>query len=118
METKRQQKIGPLIQKEMGDIFLEHARRMPGTLITVTDASVSPDLSIAHVRLSIFPHDKVEPVMEQVKANNKTFRYEMGKRMRHQLRVIPELIFHVDDSLDYLENIDNLLNQDKRKEEE
>lgn len=85
---------------------------MQGTLVTVTSVSISPDLSIARVRLSIFPQDKVEPVLKQVEAESKTFRYELGKRVRHQLRIIPELHFYIDDSLDYLENIDNLLKSD------
>lgn len=117
MESTRQQKIARLIQKEMGDIFLQYARQIQGTLITVTSVAVSPDLSIAHVRLSIFPTDKVEPVLKQVTAENKTFRFELGKRVRHQLRIIPDLHFHNDDSLDYLENIDNLLKSDKQEEE-
>ncbi len=116
MESTRQQKIARLIQKEMGDIFLQYARRMQGTLVTVTSVSVSPDLSIARIRLSIFPQDKVEAIEDQVNAEAKTFRYELGKRVRHQLRIIPELYFHIDDSLDYLENIDRLLDSDKNKE--
>lgn len=111
METTRQQKIARLLQKELGDIFLQYARRIQGTLVTVTSVTVSPDLSIARIRLSIFPADKVVPVMEQVEAETKTFRYELGKRVRHQLRIIPELFFYNDDSLDYLENIDRLLKQ-------
>ncbi|HHT23462.1 MAG TPA: 30S ribosome-binding factor RbfA [Bacteroidales bacterium] len=112
METTRQQKIARLLQKELGDIFLQYARRIQGTIITVTGVTVSPDLSIARIRLSIFPADKVAPVMGQVEAETKTFRYELGKRVRHQLRIIPELFFYNDDSLDYLENIDNLLKSD------
>lgn len=116
METTRQHKIARLLQKELGDIFLQYARQMSGTLITVTGVTISPDLSIARVRLSIFPNDKVEPVLKQIEVETKSFRYELGKRVRHQLRIIPELFFHIDDSLDYLENIDNLLNQDKNNQ--
>ncbi len=112
METTRQQKIARLLQKELGDIFLQYARQIQGTLVTVTGVTISPDLSIARVRISIFPIDKVEPVLKQVEAESKTFRYELGKRVRHQLRIIPELIFHLDESLDYIENIDNLLKSD------
>ena len=116
METTRQHKIARLLQKELGDIFLQYARQMSGTLITVTGVTISPDLSIARVRLSIFPNDKVEPVLKQIEVETKSFRYELGKRVRHQLRIIPELFFHIDDSLDYLDNIDNLLNQDKNNQ--
>lgn len=117
METTRQQKIARLLQKELGDIFLQYARNIQGTLVTVTGVTISPDLSIARVRLSVFPADKVEPVLKQVEAETKTFRYELGKRVRHQLRIIPELFFYIDDSLDYLENIDKLLNKDKENEQ-
>lgn len=118
MDSTRQQKIARLIQKEMGDIFLEYARRISGTLVSVTAVSVSPDLSIANIRLSIFPQDKVEPIFNQIQEENKTFRYELGRRLRHQLRIIPELHFFIDDSLDYLENIDKLLAKDKEKRAE
>lgn len=112
METKRQQRISRLIQKELGEVFLQIAKQSLGTLISVTSVKTSPDLSIAHVRLSIFPNPKVEETMQLIQRENKTIRYELGKRVRHQLRLIPTLIFHNDDSLDYLENIDRLLQQD------
>lgn len=109
MESTRQQKISRLIQKELGDIFLQYARKTKGTLISVTGVTISSDLSIARVRLSIFPQNRVEPILQQIDAENKSFRYELGNRLRHQLRIIPELHFHLDDSLNYLENIDKLL---------
>ncbi len=111
METTRQQKIARLLQKELGDIFLQIAKQTKGTLITVTSVRVSTDLSIAHVRLSIFPTEKNSEVLALVERESKTIRYELGKRVRHQLRIIPTLHFHNDDSLDYLENIDKLLNK-------
>ena len=116
METTRQQKIARLLQKELGDIFLLYAKKMQGTLITVTRVRISPDLSVARAHLSIFPADKVKSVLEQVNTDTKSIRFDLGKRVRHQLRIIPELYFHIDDSLDYLENIDNLLKQDKKEE--
>ena len=116
METTRQQKIARLLQKELGDIFLLYAKKMQGTLITVTGVRISPDLSVARAHLSIFPADKVKSVLEQVNVDTKSIRFDLGKRVRHQLRIIPELYFHIDDSLDYLENIDNLLKQDKKEE--
>ena len=112
METTRQQKIARLLQKELGDIFLLYAKKMQGTLITVTGVRISPDLSVARAHLSIFPTDKVKSVLEQVNADTKAIRFDLGKRVRNQLRIVPELFFHNDDSLDYLENIDNLLKQD------
>jgi ribosome-binding factor A len=112
METTRQQKISRMLQKELGEIFLLYARKLQGTLITVSSVRVSPDLGIARTYLSIFPSDKANAVIEQVNADTKAIRFDLGKRVRHQLRIVPELYFHVDDSLDYLENIDNLLKQD------
>lgn len=116
METTRQQKIARLLQKELGDIFLHYAREAQGTLISVTAVTISSDLSIARARLSIFPSEKAKEVIEKINADSKSIRYELGKRVRYQLRIIPELFFHIDDSLDYLDNIDNLLKQDKKEE--
>jgi ribosome-binding factor A len=70
---------------------------------------VSPDLSVAHAYLSIFPSEKAEELVKNINENVKSVRYDLGKRVGKQLRVIPELKFHVDDSLDYIEHIDQLL---------
>jgi len=112
METTRQQKISRMLQKELGEIFLLYARELQGTLITVTAVRISPDLGIAHTHLSIFPSEKSAAVLAKVQDDSKAIRYDLGKRVRHQLRIVPALFFHVDDSLDYLENIDNLLKSD------
>ncbi|MDR1678209.1 MAG: ribosome-binding factor A [Prevotellaceae bacterium] len=109
MESTRQQKIGRLLQKELSDIFLLYARRFQGVLMSVTSVNVSPDLGIAHVNLSIFPSAKGEEILAGVKSNGKNIRFELGNKVRHQLRIIPELVFHLDDTLDYLERIDELL---------
>lgn len=112
METTRQQKISRMLQKELGEIFLLYARNLNGTLITVTNAKISPDLSISHVSLSIFPSEKAAATLVQVQADARSIRFDLGKRVRNQLRIVPELFFHIDDTLDYLENIDNLLKSD------
>jgi ribosome-binding factor A len=112
METTRQQKISRMLQKELGEIFLLYARELHGTLITVTDVRISPDLGIARTHLSVFPSNKATSVIKQVNADTKSIRFDLGKRVRNQLRIVPELFFHIDDSLDYLENIDNLLKSD------
>lgn len=109
METTRQQKISRLLQKETSDIFLHVARELQNVLITVSNVRVSSDLSIAHINLSIFPSEKAVEVLAIVKDQTKSIRFELGNRVRHQLRIIPELHFHIDDTLDYLENIDRLL---------
>lgn len=101
-----------MLQKELGEIFLLYAKELHGTLITVTSVRVSPDLGIARTYLSIFPGNKVNEVLVKVNSDTKSIRFDLGKRVRNQLRIVPELYFHVDDSLDYLENIDNLLKQD------
>lgn len=101
-----------MLQKELGEIFLLYARKLQGTLITVTGVRVSPDLGVVHVHLSVFPSEKANSVLEQVKTDSKALRFDLGKRVRHQLRIVPELFYHVDDSLDYIENIERLLKQD------
>lgn len=113
METTRQQKISRLLQKELGTIFLDYAHKFAsGTLISVTSVRISPDLSIAHVRLSIFPSEKAHEIIGKINAENRQIRFIFGNKVRYQLRVIPELSFHIDDSLDYLENINRLLQSD------
>lgn len=112
METTRQQKIARMLQKELGEIFMLYAKKMQGTLISVTSVRISPDLSVSHCNLSIFPVSKVNEVLTQVKHDAKSIRFDLGKRVRNQMRIIPELHFHVDDTLDYIENIDNLLKSD------
>lgn len=82
---------------------------MKGVLISVTRVRISPDLSICTAYLSIFPSEKSKELLENINANEKTIRYELGTRVRNQLRIIPELRFFIDDSLDYIEHIDELL---------
>ena len=109
METTRQTKISRLLQKELSEIFLLQTKAMPGVLVSVSAVRISPDMSIARVYLSVFPSEKAEEIVKNVNDNMKTIRYELGTRVRHQLRIIPELKFFVDDSLDYIEKIDSLL---------
>ena len=109
METTRQNKISRLLQKELSEIFLLQTKAMPGVLVSVSAVRISPDTSIARVYLSVFPSEKAEEIVKNVNDNMKTIRYELGTRVRHQLRIIPELKFFVDDSLDYIEKIDSLL---------
>lgn len=109
METTRQNKIARLIQKELGDIFLLQAKAMPGVLVSVSIVRISPDMSYARVYLSVFPSERSEEIVKNINANMKAIRFELGNRVRHQLRIIPELKFFVDDSLDYAAHIDELL---------
>ena len=110
MESTRQSKIARLIQKELSEIFLLQAKSMAGVLVSVTSVRVSPDLSIARAYISIFPSERGDEIVSNLNGNVRSIRYELGGRLRHQLRIIPELKFFIDDSLDYLERIDELLN--------
>lgn len=109
METTRQQKIARLIQKELSDIFQKQTQGFHGVLVSVSAVRISPDLSIARGYLSIFPGERSEEILKNINQNARQVRYELGTRVRHQLRIIPELKFFIDDSLDYIENIDRLL---------
>ena len=112
METKRQAKIARYIQKELSEIFRRQTARMGGVLVSVSQVRVSPDLSIAKAYLSIFPADKSAEILENIKAQAKTVRYELAQNVKDVLRKCPELQFYLDDSLDYAENIDRLLGID------
>jgi len=116
MNNTRLQKIERLIQKDLGEIFLSETRQMPGVLVSVTNVRVSPDLSVSKAYLSIFPSGKSHEIIENINKKKKAIRYELGLRVGKNLRCVPELIFFLDDSIDYLENIDHLLNQDKESQ--
>ena len=109
MESTRQQKIARLIQKELSEIFRQQTAKMGNVLVSVSAVRVSPDVSIARVYLSIFPSEKADEILKNINASAKTVRYELAQRVRYQLRKTPELSFFVDDSLDYIEHIDELL---------
>ena len=109
MQETRQNRISRLLQKELASIFQSQTRMWHGVLVSVTRVKVSPDLSICTAYLSIFPSDKAEELLNNINANDKTIRYELGQRTHNQLRIIPELRFFIDDSLDYLDRIDHLL---------
>lgn len=112
MESTRQAKIARLIQKELSEILRQQTAKTNGILVSVSAVRVSPDLSIARAYLSIFPSDKAKDILENINRSARTIRYELGQKVRFQLRKIPELAFHLDDSLDYIENIDHLLHED------
>ena len=109
METTRQNKLSRLIQKDLSEIFLLQTKSMNGVLVSVSAVRISPDMSIARVYLSVFPSERSQEIVKNINDNMKSIRYELGTRVRHQLRIIPELKFFVDDSLDYAERIDELL---------
>ena len=98
-----------MLQKELAEIFQSQTRMMRGVMVSVTRTKISPDLSICTAYLSIFPSEKAEELLTNIQRNEKTIRYELGTRIRNQVRIIPELRFFIDDSLDYLDRIDELL---------
>ena len=112
METTRQQKISRLIQKELGEMFQRQTQAMHGTLVSVSAVRISPDMSVCRAYISVFPSERSAEIVKNLNQNMRQIRYELGTRVRHQLRIIPELTFYVDDSLDYIEHIDNILKQD------
>ncbi|MCI6617477.1 MAG: 30S ribosome-binding factor RbfA [Prevotella sp.] len=111
MQETRQNRIARLLQKELSTIFQSQTRAMHGVIISVTRVRISPDLSICTAYLSIFPSEKADTLLQNITANEKSIRYELGTRVHNQLRIIPELRFFIDDSLDYIDRIDQLLKQ-------
>ncbi len=111
METTRQAKISRLLQKELSEIFRSQTAKTHGVIVTVSAVRVSPDLSIARGYLSIFPSDKGAEIIDNINESAKTIRYELAQKVRYQLRKVPELQFYIDDSLDYIDNIDRLLDK-------
>ena len=109
MQETRQNRIARLLQKELSLIFQTQTRSMHGVMVSVTRCRISPDLSICTGYLSIFPSERGEEILKNINANAQTIRYDLGTRVRNQLRIIPEFRFFIDDSLDYIERIDELL---------
>ena len=110
MDSVRQNKVNSLMQRELAEIFqLEGRNFLPGGLITVSAVRVSPDLGIAKVYLSLFPVKDKKAVIEVIKVQQHRLRGQLGGRIGKQMRVVPELLFYVDDSLDRAEEIDKLL---------
>jgi len=111
MDTTRQQKIAKLLQKELATIFLTDSMLVYNCMITVTKCTITSDLSIARVYLSLFKAIDNNAVIKAVRTNTKDIRFRIGQKVKNQLRIVPQLEFFIDDSLDYLENIEKLLKQ-------
>jgi ribosome-binding factor A len=111
METNRQKKIGGVIQKDLVDILQGEIRKngINNLVISVSKVNVTTDLSVASVHLSIFPQDKAAETLAAIKTNSKLIKHDLSQRVRLQLRKVPNLTFFIDDSLDYIEKIDNAL---------
>lgn len=110
MDSKRQQKFARLIQKDLGDIFQKETRDLfEGAFITVTEVKVSPDLGIARVYLSFMLAKNKTLLLEAIQDQVKTIRQRLATRIRHQVRVIPELHFYLDETADYAARMDEII---------
>lgn len=110
MESNRQLKLARQVQKDIGEIFEQELRGVfAGALITVTKVSVTRDLSIARIYLSLFGVKDKKELLEKIRVHKSEMRYHLGNKIRKQVRIVPELEFFEDDSLDYIENIERLL---------
>jgi ribosome-binding factor A len=111
METNRQKKIGGVIQKDLVDILQGEIRKngISNLVISVSKVSVTTDLGVARVYLSVFPQEKAPEILESIKSNMYLIKHDLSQRVRLQLRKVPNLAFYIDDSLDYIEKIDSAL---------
>ncbi len=99
------------MQKELADLFLHDSKDIYHCMITVTQTTVTADLSIARAYLSIYMVQDKDAVIAAVRANTKDIRFRLGQKIKNQIRVVPQLEFFIDDTLDYMENIEKLLKQ-------
>ena len=110
MDSIRQNKVARLIQRDLSGMFQQECKEYTeGAMLSVTAVRVSPDLSYAKIYVSIFPSERGEAVMKSLEEKNKSIRFILGKKVGKQMRIVPELRFFVDDSLDYIDKIDELL---------
>ena len=111
METNRQKKIGSVLQKDLVDILQGEVRKngISNLMISVSKVIVTTDLSVAKVYLSVFPQEKSKDLLVAIKSNSKLIKHDLSQRVKLQLRKVPNLTFYIDDSLDYIEKIDNAL---------
>ena len=112
MDTTRQLKVARLVQKEIAEIFLNEGKNYFGSaFITVTGTRISPDLSFAKIYLSLFGAKDRDALLKQIKEHQKEIRNKLGQRIKNQVRIIPELNFYLDDTMDYAQKINELLNK-------
>ena len=111
MESNRQKKISKILQQDLVDILQGAATKggLKGMIISVSKVSVTVDLSIAKVYLSVFPSEKGAELLKGIKSNKPLIRHEVSQRTKHQLRRVPDFIFFLDDSLDYIDKIEKSL---------
>ncbi|MBW6501383.1 MAG: 30S ribosome-binding factor RbfA [Bacteroidales bacterium] len=110
MESTRQKKVSRLIQKELAGIFLRRGNEVAhGKMVSVTKVRISPDLSYAKIYISIFPSTDQNTILHSIQVQSPKIRFDLGQKVRSQLRIVPEIAFFIDDTLDYIDNIDKLL---------
>ena len=110
MENTRQNKISKLLEHDLANIFQHIAKdNFKGNLISITKVNITSDLGIARINISVFPSAKAEDILSHIKTHSAEIRNELGQKVRHQLRRVPVLEFYIDDSLDYIDNIEKLL---------
>ena len=111
METNRQKKIGGVLQKDLVDILQGEIRKngLSNLVISVSKVVVTTDLGVARVYLSVFPQNRAQEILAAVKSNMPLIKHDLSQRVKLQLRKVPNLSFYIDDSLDYIEKIDNAL---------
>ncbi len=115
MESKRQKRISKLIQMDLADILQKDIRKngIKNLIISVTKVNVTPDLNLAKVFISVFPSEKADLILKSINENAKLIKHEVALKVKNQLRKMPELVFYKDDTLDYIEKIDNELKSGK-----
>jgi len=112
MDSVRQQKVARLIQKEMADIFLKESRALFGNIfISITVVRMSPDLSVAKLYLSIMMAPDKKAMLKEIQVHMKELRKQLGERIRKQVRIIPEIIFYLDDNVDYANHMDDVMSK-------
>jgi ribosome-binding factor A len=117
MNSRRQEKFSKLIQRDLGDIFLQKtAALFKGNFITISSVSVSPDLGYAKVYLSFFKTENKTELLDLVQLHKKEIRHELAKKVKNQVRKVPELEFYIDDSLDYVEKMENVFKKIKEED--
>lgn len=110
MSSTRQNKVARLIQKDLATVFQQEGNTLAqGIIITVTEVKMSPDLGVAKIYLSLFPPTEREKHIKKINDSKRSIRGKLGAKLKNQLRVVPELIFYVDDTLDRAAKIDELL---------
>jgi len=112
MESTRQQKVARLLQRELGEYLRLHGREfLPGKMVTVTVIRITPDLALAKVYLSVFPLKEGEEPLKELQKYESRIRKAIGQKIRNQLRAVPDFNYYLDDSLDYIDRIENLLDE-------